>query len=83
MPAWIGELIAVLVLVVSVGATAVGLFMIAPGLALAVAGLTGGALVIGWLRRERPFPEVTAETEQRDLDETDPDDDGRMEVRPL
>ena len=83
MPQWLGELIAALVLTVSLLAAAKGLVMVHPGLALAVAGLTGVTLAVAWLRRDRPFPEVSAEVEPNDSREEGPDDDGRMEVRPL
>lgn len=83
MPDWVGEILAVVGFAVSLTALAAGLIMIDPGLALAVAGLAGVLLLLAWIRRDRPVPEVTTETEQPGLPEEDPNDDGRMEVRPL
>lgn len=78
-----GEILQLAGLVVSLAALATGLILIHPGLALATAGLAGLALWYAWQSRDRPVPQIQAGTEQRDPYEIDPDDDGRMEVRPL
>lgn len=80
----IREIFLILVLLASLGAVAVGLAMIHPGLALVAAGVLGAGLWLAWVRRDRPFPEVRAETEQQESDDSgNDDDDGRMEVHPL
>lgn len=83
MPQWLGELTAGLVLLVSGGTAVAGLVWIHPGLALFAAGVTGVVISLWYLRRDRPVPGLPPEPEYREFPEDDPDDDGRMEVRPL
>lgn len=83
MKAILRELLQLVGLLVSLAALATGLIMIDPGLALAAAGLAGVTLWVLWIRRDRPVPGVREEPGLPEFRHEDPDDDGRMEVRPL